>query len=75
MKFQKIGRSEYEAIGENGSYLIWREGYFWKARYWSNADEHGRHNVHYLLPMRRKFKEIVNVCKNDRNWEKGKKNK
>ena len=64
MKWNRKANGDWEAIGEDGDFLIWKEGSVWKGRYRSTD-----HKKHFLLRPRSKIAEIKKACEDNYYWE------
>lgn len=68
-EFERKPNGDYECRGKDGTFLIWHEGQYWKARYWTDAvDKNGKHIEHYLLPRKMRFRDAIWACKMDIHW-------
>ena len=65
MTWYKRSDSEYEAIGEQGTFSVWRKDGIWKARYWA----HNKSCLTFLLPEKNSQEYAMKICENDKRWE------
>ena len=64
MKWQRNSIGDWQAIGEYGDFLVWRDGGAWKGRYRSTD-----HKMHFFLP-RGKLAEVKKACEKNQYWER-----
>lgn len=64
MKWERLKNGDYQAVGMEGDFLVWREGKMWRGRYWSNDRV-----IHFLLPKKPTLTEAKAQCESNHYWE------
>lgn len=64
MKWIRNSMGDWQAIGINGDFLVWKEGTLWRARYWNN-----KRTVHFLFPKKATVSEAKKQCEQNHYWE------
>lgn len=64
MKWHHKENGDWEAVGADGDFLIWKDGLVWKARYRS-ADK----KKHFFLPPQKNLADAKKVCQDNYYWE------
>lgn len=65
MKWKRLKNGDWQAEGEKGDFLAWREGRSWKARYWSKDCR-----VHFFMVTTGALSAVKKACERHPNWEK-----
>ena len=63
MKWIRNSIGDWQAIGQYGDFLVWRDGTAWKGRYRSKD-----YKTHFFLP-RGKLSEVKKICEKNQFWE------
>lgn len=66
MTWYKRSDSEYEAIGEQGTFSVWCKNGVWRARYWA----HNKSCLLFLSPCKNSAQCAMKTCEEDVRWEK-----
>ncbi len=64
MKWKQIAFCKWQAKGNEGDFLVWKDGRVWKARYRSEDKQYT-----FFLPIKRSLREIKNLCEDNYYWE------
>lgn len=65
MKWIHNDNGDWVADGEDGDFLVWKEGALWKGRYRSKD-----HKIHFFLPRQRKLTDMKRLCEDNNYWER-----
>lgn len=65
MKWERFDNGDRQAQGENGDFLLWKEGRLWKIRYRSKDLKN-----HFFLPRTRYLEEAKKICEKSIYWER-----
>jgi hypothetical protein len=64
MKWQRLQNGDYQAQGEDGDFLVWKDGNYWKTRYYSKD----RKTLFHLRP-RTTMREAKRQAENNKFCE------
>ncbi|AWW06090.1 MAG: hypothetical protein [Caudoviricetes sp.] len=63
MDWENLADGEWQAKGEHGDFLLWKEGRWWTGRYAANKS-----SKFFRLPFG-SLRKIKSMCENNYNWE------
>lgn len=66
MKWQHKENGDWEAIGQDGDFLLWKDCDLWRGRYRSKD-----HKKHFFVGPMKKLFDLKELCENNYYWENG----
>lgn len=64
MKWTQIAFCKYEAVGNKGDFLIWKDGDVWKGLYRSKNKQHTT-----IFVNQKSLKKMQQICESSNYWE------